>query len=74
MLQIRDAELPLAGKLLQHLIEETTTLATVDEDDVRLEGKLRLVLELVQGMDCRSIGSSSGLVHLLITGQTSLWG
>lgn len=56
------------------LVEEASSMSSIDEEDVRMERKLKLLLELVQGLDCRSVGNSSnrGLVHRIITGLVLL--
>lgn len=61
----------VARKLLASLVQESGSLQVIDEEDVRMEGKLRLLLELVQGLDCRAVGNSNngGLVHRIITGK-----
>ena len=40
---------------------------------MRLEGKLRLLLELVQGLDCRAVGNSNygSLVQRIIIGMAT---
>ena len=71
MLQVREAELPIAKRLLGHLVEEGSSLKAEDQEDVRLEGKLRLMLELVQGLDCRSVGraNNGNMVLRIIVGE-----
>ena len=61
----------IARKLLERLVGESGSLKTEDEEDVRSEGKLRLLLELVQGLDCRAVGNSNhgGLVQRIILGR-----
>lgn len=68
---MKETELPIARRLLAQLVEASGHLQGIDEDDMRIEGKLCLLLELVQVLDCRAIGGSSsgGLVHRIITGK-----
>lgn len=70
MLQVREAEVAVAKNLLDHLVQEGAHLVAVGEEDVRMEGKLRLLLELVQALDCRVVGNCShgSLVHRTIVG------
>lgn len=71
MLQVREAEVAVAKNLLDHLVQESAHLVAVGEEDVRMEGKLRLLLELVQALDCRVVGNCShgSLVHRIIVGM-----
>lgn len=71
--QIRSAEVPIAEAMLQELIAVSETMTAVDEDDVRLEGKLNLLLELITVLDRRHVGTAGNgnLVHRIITGWRS---
>jgi hypothetical protein len=61
----------VAKQLLAHLVEASRSMEMVDEEDGCMEGKLKLLLELVQVLDSRCVGTASGggLVHRIITGM-----
>ena len=71
---MREREEQIAEQMLTDLVELTPSLRAVDEDDLRLEGKLALLLELVTVLGRWNVGTKSGggLVHRLITGRLSM--
>jgi len=70
LLQVKETETEVARRLLGHLVRESEGMQMVDEEDGRMEGKLRLLMEVVQVLDSRCVGSqgAGGLVHRIITG------
>ena len=69
--QFKEQETEVTRRLLEQLVGESRGMQMVNEEDGRMEGKLRLLLEVVGVLDSRSVGnnSSGGLVHRLITGE-----
>lgn len=64
-------ELQTADQLLTELVACLPHLSTVDELDMRMQGKLELLLQLVRVLGSRCLAStdSQQLVHLLLTGN-----
>lgn len=63
-------EMQTANQLLTDLVACLPQLSTVDELDMRMQGKLELLLQLVRVLGSRCLAStdSQQLVHLLLTG------
>ena len=70
--QVRAAEIPAAKQLLGSLVQLLPDLTTVDEHDVRMQGKLELLLQLISVLGSHTLLSneSQQLVQLLLTGIT----
>lgn len=66
-------ELQAAERLLADLVAFLPHLTTADELDMRMQGKLDLLLQLIRVLGSRCLAStdSQQLVHLLLTGM--LW-
>lgn len=64
-------ELQTAEQLLTDLVACLPHLSTVDELDMRMQGKLELLLQLicVLGSRCLASTDSQQLVYLLLTGM-----
>ncbi len=64
-------ETQLAEQLLSNLVVLLPQLSTVDEHDMRMQGKLELILQLICALGNRGLASTDShqLVHLLLTGQ-----
>lgn len=71
--QVRQLELQAAERLLADLVAFLPHLTTADELDMRMQGKLDLLLQLIHVLGSRCLAStdSQQLVHLLLTGM--LW-
>lgn len=71
-MQVRQQELEIAQALLDELVAASGSMATADEEDVRLEGKLCLLLALMGVLDRRQVGcpGNGGLVRRILTGAT----
>lgn len=69
-MQVRAAEVPAAKQLLGSLVKLLPDLTTVDEHDVRMQGKLELLLQLISVLGSHTLLSneSQQLVQLLLTG------
>lgn len=69
-MQVRAAEVPAAKELLGSLVQLLPDLTTVDEHDVRMQGKLELLLQLISVLGSHTLLSneSQQLVQLLLTG------
>ena len=64
-------ELQTADQLLTDLVACLPHLSTVDGLDMRMQGKLELLLQLIRVLGSRCLAStdSQQLVHLLLTGM-----
>ena len=70
MAQVQQMELQTAEQLLTDLVACLPHLSTVDELDMRMQGKMELLLQLicVMGSRCLASADSQHLVYLLLTG------
>ena len=70
MQQAQQGEVQTAEQLLVQLVALLPHLKTVDERDMRMQGKLDLLLQLIHVLGSRCLAStdSQHLVHLLLTG------
>ena len=68
---MQEAESPVLRRLMGSLVQLLPELSTVDEHDVRLQGKLELLLSLIIAFNSHGLPSheSQQLVHLLLTGD-----
>lgn len=69
---MHDAEVPAARSLLGSLVQLLPDLSAVDEHDLRMHGKLELVLQLILVCGSQALASNDcqQLVTLLMTGKT----
>ena len=70
-LQVQHTELQIAEKLLTDLVAVLPHLTTNDELDMRMQGKLELLLQLtrVLGLRCVASTDSQQLLRILLTGM-----
>lgn len=68
--QMWETEVPVARSLLGSLVQLLPSLSAVDEHDVRMQGKLELLLQLMHILGSQAMPSneSQQLVQLLMTG------
>lgn len=69
--QVRQTELQTIEQLLADLVASLPHLTTADELDMRMQGKLDLLLQLIRVLGSRCLASTDShqLVHLLLTGM-----
>ena len=68
---MQQAELEVAAKLLTSLSDLLPNLTTVNERDLRMQGKLEVVVQLIGAIGNHALPSSNSqqLVQLLLTGH-----